>query len=727
MPAVDNACLRMSKQAREVAWRIFGAGASPLTGRSSYDLMRPLVEGYVAATHRQTVIREIQGWFESHGNRHWLRPEVKEEVAAAIIEEIETTGPPWTGVWAVGSIDAELAASLIRSNWSTSAIDDFVHATLDALKETCDRNQVLDVGRVFGPDFDSAKVKLNQNNFVQEGQLETFRELAIQDLRLVFGGLHPSVENLIDLSVALRPDLLSHLIKTQEHPVVQARAARLAIEAARLSNHRATLDWIRADACGAQVALAIVHSLETINALDDDRRFSDRKDMVGHRWGTELRSPCDNLDAAAEKLLDGLVESLSRLRPPDCIRWIGELLAVAPGILQTHGYEIPLRVRQLETECTKALERLVYQSWSSDLLEILYTGLRTASRETWTRHLGSLAWALRESAPKRAAEIARTALCDHDAYVMQALKHHDLPMEKWRYWEHRDWISSLGVCLAVANPTHDLRKWVVDQCRKLPLSVWDADVQEDHRTFITAERLAQRWFLLAFHAIQPCQELGRKIDSAVVLSLTRTFCDHCHYVQPYVHYDPASSVAAECAVRCAVEFGEANEGWLLDLARHPAAGARILWTVADQGSQKLERIGDGEVEPRLHEIFVIDLASIASNRFGDGRRHGLDDLEYWGRLWLLLGKAHEAEETALVLLKFPARSRSRAHTILALKLLALAAGKRSLDPPIRDRFQSLYREFWSVFTPNEEQLDREHVDALLKGSPHGLLSIRSTH
>ena len=725
MPAVDDACLQISKQAREVAWRIFGAGASPLTGRSSYDLMRPLVERYVAVAHRHTVIREIQGWFESHGSRHWLRPEVQEEVAAAIIEEIETTGSPWTGVWAVGSIDAELAASLIRSNWSTSAIDDFVHATLDALKETCDRNQVLDVGRVLGPEFDSAKVKLNQNIVVQEGLLETFRELAIQDLRLVFGGLHPSVENLIDLSVVLCPDLLSHLIKTLEHPVVQARAARLAIEAARLSNHRATLDWIRADACDAHVALAIVHSLETINALDDDRRFSDREDMVGHRWGTELRPPRDNLDAAAEKLLVGLVERLSRLRPPDCIRWIGELLAVAPGVLQTHGYEKPLRVRQLETECTEALERLVHQSWSSDLPEILYTGLRTACRETWTRHLGGFAWALRESAPKRAAEIARAALCSHDAYVMQALKRHYLPMENWRYWEHRDWIRSLGVCLAVANPTHDLRKWVVDRCRKLPLSVWDADVQEDPQTFIAAERLAQHWFLLAFHAIQPCKELGRKIDPAEVLSLTRTFCDHCLYVQPYVHYGPASSVAAEYAVRCAVEFGEANEGWLLDLARHPVAGACILWALIDQGRLKFERVGDGGAGPRLHEMFVTDLASIASDRFGDRRSRGIEDLENWGRLWLLLGKIDEAEETALALLASPTRLLTRAHTILALKLLALADGKRSLDPPIRDHFQSLYQELWSVFTPIEERSDREQVDALRKGSPHGLLAMGS--
>ena len=469
--------------------------------------------------------------------------------------------------------------------------------------------------------------------------------------------------------------------------------------------------------------MAIVYSLETVNALDDDLRSSGREDMDGHSWATELRPPCDDLDAAAASLLAGLADSLSHLTPGACARWIGELLGAAPRSLHSHGDGKPLRAHQLEAACTEALVRLAHQSWSSDLSEILITGLRTDPSETWTRHLGDLAWALRESAPKRAAEIARAALRSHEARVKQVLQH-NLPMLDWRYWDHRKWIGSLGTCLAVAHRTLDLRKWVVDRCQQLPLSVWDADVQED-QTFNTAERVARHWFLVAFHAIPRLEELGRKVDPAAVLSLTETFYDHCRYAQPYVVGRPALSVADEFAARCAVEFGDPSERWLLDLARHPAAGARVLWAVIDQGRLKLGRVGDRGAGPRLDEMFVTKLASIASDRFGDGRRFGLDALEYWGRLWLSLGKIDEAEKAALAILAFPARLCTRADTILALKLLALVAGKRRLEHPIRDCLRSLYRELWSVFTPNQERLDREQVDALLKGLPHGLSSMRS--
>lgn len=43
----------------------------------------------------------------------------------------------------------------------------------------------------------------------------------------------------------------------------------------------------------------------------------------------------------------------------------------------------------------------------------------------------------------------------------------------------------------------------------------------------------------------------------------------------------------------------------------------------------------------------------------------------------------EAEKAALAILAFPARLSTRADTILALKLLALVAGKRRLEHPIR--------------------------------------------
>ncbi|WP_420462809.1 hypothetical protein [Candidatus Palauibacter sp.] len=714
----------LSDPAAEVAWRIFGVGESPLKGRSSYKLIRPIVERHVAVADRHGVIREIEACFESHGDRHWLRPEMKERMAEAVLDGIGSSNQSEAAVWAIGSINSELAISRIRSKWSAAAIDGFVHAALGSLKTACDRNRVLDPSGGFGLDLDSAGAEIPADAFVREGRIETFQNLANQGLRFVVGGLHRAVDNLIELSVALRPDLFGLVVEKLEHPVVRAKAARCAVEIARRSNHRATLDWIQADACPAQIALALVHSLETVNALDYDLRSTVREDVGARAWATELRPAHDDLDAAAESLLAGLADRLLALRSPVCVRWIGELLGAAGRSLHSHGDDKPLRVHQLETACTEALMRLVHQSWSGELLEILMAGLRNDPRATWTRHLGGLAWGLRESAPRRASEVARAALVGHEGHVEYVLEH-NLPMLDWRYWDHREWIGGLGTCLAVADRTLDLREWAVDRCQQLPLSVWDADAQEDHRTFITAERLARHWFLVAFHAIPRLEELGRMVDPAGVLSLAETFLDHCRYAQPYVVGHPASSVAAELAARCAVEFGDPSERWLLDLAKHPAAGARVLWAVIDQGRRKLERAGDGGAATLLNEMFLPELASIASDRFGDGRRCRLDALEYWGRLWLALGKMDEAERAALAILAFPAKLLARGHTILSLKLLALAAGKRGLTHPIQDRLRSLYHELWSVFTPNEERLDREQVDALLKGLSHGLLPART--
>ena len=702
-------------QVKRVAWRIFGEGESPLNGRSSYDLIRSIVEHHVAVADRNMVIREIQGWFESHGKRHWLRSEIQERVAEVILDGIGPAYESETAVWAVGSMNAGLAASMIRSNWPASAIKGFVHSTLGTLKTACDRNKVLDASRGFGLGLDSTSGEISADAFAREGRIATFQHLVNQGLRFVVGGLHPAVSNLIELSMALRPDILTRMIKELDHPVVQARAAQCAVEAARLLNHRTTLDWIRADACPAEIALAIVHSLETVNVLDDDVQFSGREGVGGDAWATELRPPGDDFNLAGKSLLAGLADRLFELRPQVCAQWIGELLAAAPGSLRSHGADKPPRAQQLETACTEVLVRLVHQSWSGDLPEILSNGLHTGSSGTSTRHLGDLAWALRESAPKRAARIARVALRRHEIHVAQVLEH-NLPMLDLRYWDHRECIDGLGRCLAISDHTLDLRKWVVDRCRQLPLSVWDADAQEDHRQFTMAERVAQHWFLLAFHAVPRFEEVGRRVDPAAILSLTETFCDHCHYVQPYVVGRPASSVAAELAARCAVEFGNPSERWLLSLARHPAAGARILWTLIDQGRIGLGRAGDGRGVQCLDEMIVTELASIASERFGDGTRFELDALEYWGRLWLSVDKIDEAELAALAMLEFPARL-TRTDTILALKLLALVAGKRGLKFPIRDRLRSLYRELWSVFTPNEERLDREQVDGLLKGLP----------
>ena len=52
----------------------FGEGESALKGGSSQELIRPSVEGHFAVAARNRVMREIQRWFESHGNRQRLHP-----------------------------------------------------------------------------------------------------------------------------------------------------------------------------------------------------------------------------------------------------------------------------------------------------------------------------------------------------------------------------------------------------------------------------------------------------------------------------------------------------------------------------------------------------------------------------------------------------------------------------------------------------------------------------
>jgi len=78
----------------------------------------------------------------------------------------------------------------------------------------------------------------------------------------------------------------------------------------------------------------------------------------------------------------------------------------------------------------------------------------------------------------------------------------------------------------------------------------------------------------------------------------------------------------------------------------------------------------------------------------------------------------ETKDAALAFLAFPARRLALSHTSLVLKLLALTVGERRLNPPVRDRCQSMYQELWSVYTPKEERSDREQVDTLPKGSPN---------
>ena len=145
------------------------------------------------------------------------------------------------------------------------------------------------------------------------GKLETFRDLEIYGYRLILSGLHPAVDNLIKLVVELRSDSFQSLIKRLDHPVVQARAADYMIRASEPRDHRKPLQWITKDSCDALVALAIVHSLNTVDRLDADLRHTKRANTDRSKLSTELCPAHDCRDAEAAELPTGLVDRLAVL------------------------------------------------------------------------------------------------------------------------------------------------------------------------------------------------------------------------------------------------------------------------------------------------------------------------------------------------------------------------------------------------------------------------------
>ncbi|MYD60685.1 MAG: hypothetical protein F4W91_06565 [Gemmatimonadetes bacterium] len=695
-------------EAEAIIWRIFGSGESPLTGRSTYELIEPIIRKHVnSRTEQNRAITEIQGWFDSHEDRRWLKSEMSEPIADLIIEGIKSDRSE-TAIWAIGSIDANVAVSIIHSCWSPEEIDSFVEAALAMLKKCCDRDEVLDPTRCTGFAVqDSIKTKIQKKAVVPNGMLGIFWGLEDYVLKLFH-----QIGNLIELVVELRPELFESLIEILDHPVVQARAAYYLIDKTLPLDHRKTLGWITKDSCDALIALAIKHTLNTVNRLDDDLRIASSSGLDQQNWSTELRHPRDDLNTASADLLTGLVDKLAVLDPLVCVRWIGELLRDAPrGLHHRDGHEKPLRIEQLERACLELLARLVHQSWSDDLLTELRAGLCLTRRTTWLRHLADVAWEIRDVEPARAAEIAQMTLDLHDQHIAKQLEQNDLFLF-WDDWHHREWFRSLGAALAMSCEELDLPSWASTQCRELPLSVWDAE--ENYKAFSTADRAVQHWFLVAFHAIPVLKELDRAMDPAQVRTLAEVLWSHCYFAGQYIPIHTEALIVEELAARYAAEFGEPSGAWLLDQARDSGVGPCALWALIDQRKLKITR--EGETDTYYDEMIISELIRIASDRFGDGGQFDLEALRFWGQLWLLLDAIDEAEQTAIAISAFSLGQRDRADKILVLKLLALVDSKRKLSPELEDYVAEIYSQLWSSYTPDQERGDRQQIDELRKQS-----------
>ena len=702
--------LTLSDQAKSVVWRIFGSGVSPLGNKSSFDLIEPIICEHLSEPERTTAISELRNCFDLHTDNRWLRNDRRDEIAQLILDGVETELSE-RAVWAIGSIDCDLAASLIRSQWSERRIDALATVAMDALCKAREKDKILDVARAARiSGLDPRGATIPEEAIEHESKLSTFVHLDTHGWELVHHVLHPAVANLLELVINLRERRFPLLLCQLGHVILQARAAAYIFPLAVKADHRAALRWLSGELCDALVAVTIKHTLNTVNVLDDEVGASSGLPPDKYHWRTELRPDRDNFDRAAQSLLEDLVETLARFPQEVAGRWLGELLVNAPDIL--HGRsdaQKPLRIAQLESACTLHLSRLLGES-PTCVLAPFRSALSLGRRKTWIRHLVDLAWDTRGVIEERSQEIAQSAIKHQLSVVDQALTE-DYFSISWESWHDRENVLAMGRALTLSSSCLEVSAWVAEQCTRLPLTAWD--VEEGISSFFVAERIAQYWFLVCCHALLAAAEIGRSIDPSDVRRFAESVWAHFDFIATRQYHDSNSDIAAEAASRAAVRFGEATDAWILGQASKATIGPRSLYALVHERAGQQELAGDED--SLAEDVFVEEFVRAAAQQFDDGKQFDLHALKYWGELWLLLNASDLAKETAIAILDMPTSPppKDRATDILTLKLLAFAARHYSLSPVLCDCLEANYSTLWRHNTPDEERVDREFVDMCL--------------
>lgn len=699
----------LPREARRLIWKIFGIGQSPLTGRSTLDMIdQVLSEEIASATTRDSAIAIVRDWIETVGERQYIKPDKQELVAKLIFDGFDDDRSGYA-IWAIGSIDRSVSIEVMRSNWDEKEIESFVEEAMSQLEEASYRDKVLSATGTHSLAGDAAfQSEISRSSIVGEGRLGSFQHLSNYGFELIEFALHPPIANLIELVVDLQPEKLGVLIERVDHPIMQVRATQHRFGKSRKNNHREPLQWIAEDSCDAMIALSVLHTLETVNLLDNDNRFIARNPEVPYQWSTELQAPQDDLEGAASSLIADLITRLVTLDMSRRVEWIGELLSCANSTLDQSGFHQSRRSALLESSCIEQLARIAEEEWSDDLIEAYYCGLRNTRKSTWTRHLTVLAWFIRDDHPDLATALAKKALEEVDGWIGEQMANQQL---HWEDWECEKWITGLGAALALTIGDSDQLSWVVSRCRNLPLTAWDAE--EDLQSFMSADSAAQLLLLVALHTVQFVNENKGHVDGSVVIALVEAAWNHCEFAGQYINEDRESSVVAEYAARAAIIFGNPSERWLMNQASTTRTGPRALWALIDQlfERRKHARLLNNDDD----KSFDREFEHAASDRFGDGDTFGFVPLQYWGSLWLLLRSSELAKKTATAMFSFPTRIFDRNSKILVLDLLCMNADTTRMDRETMNRVESAYRDLWPTvgYTPENEHEDRQRIDHIL--------------
>jgi len=703
-----------SGDAKIVAWRIFGGGESPKIRVPSYELIDRTIQDYVASDKRAVVAATVRGWFAESGDYRWLKDEAKPDVATLVVEGIDA---PYVkeAVWAVAAIEAQVMEQAIRARWTAVETASFLDALYETLTGVSRRDQILDASKAFGMGRQETQSALVSRDAIEkESPLWTVHHIERYEVELVIHGLYPAVGHLVDLAVALEGGMERRVVERLDHPVLQARAILRMNQSPSPRRADEWLDWIAPDSSDGAIAAAVFRVLRAAMTQSEEESRTESQGANESEEKTKRKGSRHQTDATGKSLVEGLVSRLRDLEPRASARWIGEVLSYSSqALVGSARSDKPDVLRELEEKCLEGVSELFVDPSSQGLLHEFQSGLQRRVHSTWTGYQARAAWLIRDGAGERASEIARDAVA-HYAKQIETVDTSAAAAGDWFDWRDRDWFEALGRAIALSSAISDYEDWVSERCRRLPLSVWD--VEENDQNFIRAEPLAQQWFLLAFLAIESSRELGRPVQPEAVRALAQALWRHARFASDHLGGEPEVSVAVELAARLAIELGEADDGWILEQAEADRAGPRALWALVDQ--RRIRNRGDADTGGNYDRTLETELTRQASRRFGSGEASALVTLQFWGRLWLALGAVEQAERTGIAILSFPNQVRDRDSAILVLRLLGLVARNRKLASELGERVAQLYNQLWSSFgsTAPIEENDRREIEEAFAGS-----------
>ncbi len=595
MPGDDVPTIELTAKAVQAIWRIFGNGLAPLKEPTCQDLADPIIRNQLGETEEaDRAIDTIRSWFDPDGGPNHLRQDMKEPVAEMIIDGIRVAlsrtsgiGNHDTAFWAMGSINPDLAASIIRASWSPEQMVSFSQYALDALERLHRNGEIFDPKHIVGCNVQGARahsVEVADDDLLRSFHVGSYT--AFEAHRTMY----PGIASVVHLLLALNPEMLPELVGRVQDRLLQSLAAFCIAGIRATSDHRKPLQWITDSSPRALIALAILHVLE----------FAHQAEIDG-TTGPSLSAVEAPVPTTLEDAITDLASSLEELGPARSTWWAFELLnhtSFGPD-------DKRLTAEVVEKQCTQLLEGVVLDHWSDDVICELESGLRRARLEPRGKPLADIAWQIREQGPEKAAKVAGVLLDEHERRMTAALEQDMQPPSLSGRWNNRDWLLALAVAVMIHHSDVDPLDWAIEKCEALPLSAWDAD--EDWQIFNVADRVAHIQMTIALYAVQLLAEAGRRLDRAKLLAFAERVWSHADFVRRQSGLLVENLGTTECAARVAAVFGKPTREWALQQVNNPALNPLALWALLDQMGQQGRTVIDSST--------VAEIRKIASNRY----------------------------------------------------------------------------------------------------------------